>query len=324
MHRRDFLNLAGLAVPAVAGMRSARAQPVAAKRVGMLLLRIPEAEILRTVLQNGLRAAGYVEGQTIRYDVGSVEGGGLGELPKLAAELVAVKPDVIVALYTPCVKAAQQATRDIPIVTVAGDLVGSGIVQSLNRPGGNVTGVSMIAAELHGKCVELFRDMLPSIRRVGLLANDGDPFKILIHEQVMAGGRATGLEIAPVVMVRQQSEIDSALGTMKGRDAGGIVVQGSLASKGVAELFLKHRLPAATFSRAFVESGGLIGYGADTPELFRTIPTFVRRILQGERPADMPVEQPTKFDLAVNLKTAKTLGIAVTESFLLRANIVIE
>ena len=186
-----------------------------------------------------------IEGQNINFDFRSAEGN-FDLLPKLAAELVALRVDVIVALYTPCALAAQQATREIPIVVVSGDPVGTGLVTSLNRPGGNITGVSLMAAELHGKCVELFRDMLPSVRRVAVLLNAEDPFWKQVQEQVQLAGRAAGIEIAPSVMVRGPNEIDAAFAAMKKEGAGAVVVHGSLSTKNVAELALKHGLPAAT------------------------------------------------------------------------------
>ena len=195
---------------------------------------------------------------------------------------------------------------------------------SLNRPGGNITGLSLMAAELHGKCVELFRDMLPSVRRVAVLLNAEDPFWKQIQEQVRLAGRNAGIEIAPSVMVRGPNEIDAAFAAMKKEGAGAVVVHGSLSTKNVAELALKHGLPAATQTRSFAEVGGLMSYGADGPDVFRKTALFVTKILQGGNPANMPVEQPTKFELIVNLITAKALGITVPESFLVRADEVIE
>jgi putative tryptophan/tyrosine transport system substrate-binding protein len=197
-------------------------------------------------------------------------------------------------------------------------------VASLARPGGNITGISLMAAELHGKCVELFRDILPSVRRVAVLLNAEDPFWKQIREQVQLAGRATGIEIAPSLMVRGPNEIDAAFATMKKEGAGAVVVHGSLSTKNVAELALKHGLPAATQTRSFAEVGGLMSYGADGPDVFRQSALFVTKILQGGNPTNMPVEQPTKFELAINLRTAKALGITVPESFLLRADQVIE
>jgi len=199
----------------------------------------------------------------------------------------------------------------IPIVVVSGDPVGTGLVASLNRPGGNVTGVSQLAPECHGKCVELFRDMLPAARRIAALGNAVDPFSKPFLEQVLLAGKATATEIAPVIMVRGHDEIDAAFATMKKQGADAVVVQGSLATKNSADLALEHRLPAATFTRAFAEVGGLMSYGPFGPELFRRSAVFVSKILQGGKPADIPVEQPTKFELVINLKTAKALGLTI-------------
>ena len=245
-------------------------------------------------------------------------------LPKLAAELVAFKVDVIVALFTPCSLAAQQATREIPIVTVSGDPVGLGLVASLTRPGGNITGISLIAAELHGKCVELFRDALPGIRRVAALGNGADPFSKPFIEQMRLAGQTTNIEIALEILVRTVDEIDPALAAMKKDGAEAVVVQGSLSTQHVANLMFKHRMPAATFTRSFAEVGGLMSYGPDAPDVFRRSAVFVAKILQGSKPADLPVEQPTKFELVINLKTAKALDLKIAESFLLRANTIIE
>jgi ABC-type uncharacterized transport system substrate-binding protein len=170
----------------------------------------------------------------------------------------------------------------------------------------------------------LFRDILASVRRIAILLNAEDPFWKQIQEQVQLAGGATGIEIAPSVMVRGPDEIDTAFATMKKDGAGAVVVHGSLSTKNVAELALKHGLPAATQTRSFAEVGGLMSYGADGPDVFRQSALFVTKILQGDNPANMPVEQPTKFELAVNLRTAKALGIVIPESFLLRADHVIE
>jgi putative ABC transport system substrate-binding protein len=269
-----------------------------------------------------LRKSGYVEGQNVRFDFRSAEEK-LDLLPKLAAELVALKVDVIVAVYTPCALAAKQATREIPIIIVSGDPVGTGLVPSLHRPGGNITGMSLVAAELHAKCVELFRAMLPPVRRVAALVNAPDPFSKPLLEQFELAAKTSGIEIGPM-MVRAIDEIDAAFAAMKSEGADAVVVQGSLASKNTAELALKHRLPAATVPRSFAEVGGLMSYGADGPHAFQRGAAFVAKILQGGKPEDMPVEQPTKFELVINLKTAKALGLTISESFLLRADALIE
>jgi putative tryptophan/tyrosine transport system substrate-binding protein len=320
MRRRELIILLG---GAAAWPIASHAQQGKVHRIGALILGNADAESFRMELHEGLRKSGYVEGQNLFFDFRSAEGR-LDLLPKLAAELVALKVDVIVALYTPCALAARQATREIPIVVLSGDPVGTGLVPSLAHPGGNVTGISLMAAELHGKCVELFRDILASVRRIAILLNAEDPFWKQIQEQVQLAGGATGIEIAPSVMVRGPDEIDTAFATMKKEGAGAVVVHGSLSTKNVAELALKHGLPAATQTRSFAEVGGLMSYGADGPDVFRQSALFVTKILQGDNPANMPVEQPTRFELDVNLRTARALGIVIPESFLLRADHVID
>ena len=270
-----------------------------------------------------MRKSGFVEGQTVQYEFRPA-GGDIALLPKLAAELVALKVDVIVALYTPCALAVQRATREIPIVVVAGDPVGLGLVASLARPGGNITGISLMAAELHGKCVELFRDALPGIRRVAALGNAPDPFSKPMLEQIRLAGKTAGIEIAPEIMVRASDEIDAAFAVMKKDGADAVVAQASLPTRHVVDGALKHRLPVAAVSRSFADVGALMTYGVDGPDAFRLSAAFVSKILQGTKPADLPVEQPTKFELVINLKTAKTLGLKISESFLLRADTMID
>jgi putative tryptophan/tyrosine transport system substrate-binding protein len=322
MRRREFITLLAGAAPALAWPVAAPAQ-TKVYRVGALLIGNAEADSFRTELREELHKAGYVEGRNLFFEFRSAEEK-LDRLPKLAAELVSLKVDVIVALYTPCARAAQQATREIPIVVVSANPIETGLVASLARPGGNITGISLLAAELHGKCVELFRDMLPAVRRVAALGNGADPFSKPFLEQVLLSGKTAGIEIAPIIMVRATGEIDSAFETMKKAGAGAVVVQGSLASKNSAELALKHRLPTATFTRSYADGGGLMSYGAHAPDLFRRSAVFVSRILQGGKPGDMPIEQPTKFELVINNRTAKKLGLTIAESFLLRADTVIE
>jgi putative ABC transport system substrate-binding protein len=271
-----------------------------------------------------LRELGYVEGQNIAFEFRSAEGK-LDRLPELAAELVRLKVDVIVALYVPCALAAKQATRDIPIVIIAGDPVETGIVPSLARPGGNITGVSLMASALAGKSIELFRDMLPSVRRVGVLGHATNPvFAKAMLDEVLLAGAPTGTEIQPVVMIRGPDEAESAFTTFVRERADAVVVQGSLAVKPVTDLAIKYRVPMASTTRAFADIGGLMSFGADGPASFRHSAKFVHRILQGRQPSDLPIEQPTKFELAVNLKTAKAMGLSIPESFLLRADALIE
>ena len=316
--RRQFITALG--GTAFAWPLAARAQQV--KRVGVLDLGNADAQSFATELREGLRARGYIEGQNIEYVFRS--SANIANLPKLAAELVGLKVDVLVALYSPCSLAAQQATREIPIVTVSGDPVGLGLVASLARPGGNITGISLMAAELNGKCVELLHDMLPSAHRVAVIANSADAFTKLLIEKVRLAGGTTGIEIAPVVIVGGADELDAAFLKAKEEQANAVVVQASLPTQRVVDLAFKYRLPVATTSRSVAEAGALMSYGVDGPDSFRLSAAFVQKILQGTKPADLPVEQPTKFQLVINLKTAKALGLTVPPALLSRADDVIE
>ena len=321
MRRRDFITLLGGA--AVVWPFEARAQQSKVARVGALYIGLADAESFKKELREGLSEAGYMEGQNIALEFRSAEGR-LDRLPELASELVRLKVDVIVALYVPCALAAKQATREIPIVIVAADPVETGIVASLARPGGNITGVSLMSAVFIGKCVELFRDML-SAQQVAVLTNGADPlFAKLALDQAELAGRIASIKIRPITIRGPDEELDAAFAAMAREQADAVVIQGSLSTKRLADLALEHRLPAASSTRAFVDAGGLMSYGADGPALFRLGAKFVHRILQGRQPSDLPIEQPTKFELAVNLKTAKALGLAIPETFLLRANALLE
>ena len=303
---------------------AAPAQQSKVARIGALYIGTADAETFKKELREGLRELGYTEGQNIAFEFRSAEGK-LDRLPDLAAELVRLKVDVIVALYVPPSLAAKQATRDIPIVVIVGDPVETGIVPSLARPGGNITGVSLMASALNGKSVELFRDMLPSVRRVGVLGHATNPvFAKAMLDEVLLAGRPTGTDIQPVVMVNGPDELENAFATMVRERADAVVVQGSLAIKPVTDMALKYRLPTASTARVFAEIGGLMSFGADGPASFRHGAKFVQRILQGKQPKDIPIEQPTKFDLAINLKTAKAISLTIPEAFLQRADALIE
>jgi putative ABC transport system substrate-binding protein len=321
MKRRSFLRALGGAT--IAWPIAARAQQSSPKRIGALVIGNADAPSFLQELNEGLRERGRIEGRDYAIELRSAEGQ-LGRLPELAADLVRLKVDVIVALFTPCALAAQQATRDIPIVILSGDPLGTGLVQSLSRPGANITGLSQMGAELHAKCVELFRDMLPSARRIALIVNGADPvFAKSMVEQVQRAGSGTRSEIIAVT-IRGPDELEAGFGRAVKEKADAVVYQASLPTKRVADLAIAHRLPAATTIRAFAEVGGLMAYGSDGPELFRRAATFVDKIFRGEKPADIPVEQPTKFNLVINLKTAKAIGIAVPPTLIARAEEVIE
>ena len=322
MRRREFISLLGGAT--AAWPLAARAQQSKIARIGALYIGTADAELFKRELREGLRELGYIEGQNIAFEFRSAEGQ-LDRLPGLAAELVRLKVDVIVTLYVPPSLAAKQATHEIPIVAIVGDPVETGIVSSLARPGGNITGVSLMASALAGKSVELFRDMLPSLRRVGVLGHATNPVfaKAMLDEVLLAGG-PTRTEIQPVVMVRGTDEFESAFTTFVRERADAVVVQGSLAIKPLTDMAINYRMPTASTTRAFVDIGGLMSFGADGPAAFRHGAKFVQRILQGKQPQDIPIEQPTKFELAINLKTAKAMGLKIPDTFVLRADAVLE
>jgi putative tryptophan/tyrosine transport system substrate-binding protein len=322
MRRREFITLIG---SATAWPITARAQPLAkVARIGVLYIGLADADSFQKEFKEGLREFGYVEGQNIAFEFRSAEGK-LDRLPALAAELVRLRVDVIVALYVPCALAAKQATTEIPIVIIAADPVETGIVDSWARPSGNITGVSLMSAVLVGKCVELFRDMLATTRRIAVLTNAADLlYAKLVREQVDITGRMTGIEIVPIMVRGPDEELDVAFASITRGRVDALVIQGSLSTKRVADLTVEHSLPAASTTRGFVDAGGLMSYGADGPILFRHSAKFVHRILQGSKPNELPIEQPTKFELAINLKTAKTIKLTIPEAFLLRADSLLE
>jgi putative tryptophan/tyrosine transport system substrate-binding protein len=323
MRRREFITLLGST--AVMWPVTARTQsPTKVARIGALYIGLADAESFKKELREGLRELGYIEGQNVTFEFRSAEGR-LDRLPALASELVRLKVDVIVALYVPSALAAKQATREIPIVIIAAEPIETGIVAGWAHPGGNITGVALMSAALVGKCVELFRDMHAATRRIAVLTNAADPlFAKLVREQVDLAGRTTGIEIQPITVRGPDEGLDAAFGAIANGRADAAVIQGSLSTKRMADLALEHRLPAASTTRGFVDAGGLMSYGADGPAMFRHSARFVQRILQGRQPNDLPIEQPMKFELAINLKTAKVIGLTIPESFLARADEVIE
>jgi len=318
--RRQFLTLVGAAAVWPA---SGSAQPAGVTRVGVLVLGNPDPEPFMKELREGLRELGYVEGQNIQLELRSAKGK-QGDLAVLAAELVGLKVDMLIGFQTPAATAAKQATSEIPVIMgSSGDPVGTGLVASIARPGGNVTGVSGASAELGGKTLELIREVMPSARRVAVLANAPDPFHKPFLEHIQAAAPTLGMEIKPM-LVRAASEIDAAFVEMEKDRAEAVVVQPSLPQKHTTDLALKHRVPLFSANSNFTIGGGLTSYSADLPALYRETAVFVDKIAKGRKPADLPVQLPTKFLLVVNLKTAKALGITVPPLMLTRADQVIE
>lgn len=318
--RREFIKLV---ISSVACPLAASAQQPKVPTIGALVVGNTDPGEFWREFRQGLRDLGYVEGQNIRFEFRSAEGQ-VNRLPELAAELVSLKVDVIVTWFTPPTRAARQATSEIPIVMAdTGDPVGTGLVASLPRPGGNVTGIAGITAELAGKSVQLIRDMLPSARRVTALANAPDPFSKPFLEQIQRVGEATGTTINPI-RVSGTQEFETAFAAMEKERPDAVIVQPSLPSKRAAELALKLRVPAVSVPRWFAEEGGLMSYGPRYADLFRKAARYVDKILKGANPADLPVEQTAKFELVINLKTAKALGVTVPPSLLAQADDVIE
>jgi putative ABC transport system substrate-binding protein len=319
IERRKFLATLGAAA---AWPLAARAQQPKLPRIGVLVTSAPEP--FWSLFREGLRANGYIEGRNIQFEFRSADQPDL--LRVRADELVRLKVDIIVASLTPAVIAARQATSEIPIVMApAGDPVRTGLVSSLARPGGNITGLSSTTAELYAKTLELIREMLPSTRRVAVLANAdtaGDPFAIPFVEQIEDAGRALGIAIQ-TIRVRREEEYDAAFAAIIKERADAIMVQGSLPRKAALDLALKHRLPLIG-GRLPIQEGELISYSANQNDTYRRAAYYIDRILKGVKPADLPVEQPTRFELVVNLKTAKALGIEVPPTLLARADEVIE
>ena len=320
MRRREFIaGLGGAA--ALVWPLAARAQQAKMPRIGILNLANPEP--FRTLLRKGLHDLGYIEGRNMQFEFRTAEGNA-DRLAGLAAELVALKVDVIVPYPSPAVAAVKRATSEIPIVMAgAGDPVATGFVVSLARPGGNITGTSSTSSELGAKTLELVRDILPSVQRVAVLANAADPFSKPFLRQLVLGGQTLRLQIQ-TIMVRGEDELDPAFAAMTKDAAEAVIVQPSLPRRRVAELALKNRVPSISPTAAFAAEGGLAAYAASQAEMLRKTAAYVDKILKGSKPADLPVEQPTQFELQFNLKTAKALGLVVPPALLARADQVIE
>jgi putative tryptophan/tyrosine transport system substrate-binding protein len=283
-------------------------------------------EPFREAFRQGLHELGYVEGQNIviewRHADGKVEG-----LPALAAELVRVKVDVIVTGGTPALLAAKDATRTIPIVLCIGDPVGEGFVASLARPGGNITGLSAISTDLSGKRLELLKETFPRLSRAGVLWDAADQSAAANFKETEALARALGVQVQSLE-VRRPEDFESAFkAATGGRVQGLIVLRGLIITRHrtrIVALAAKNRLPAMYGDSRWVEAGGLMYYGPNINDLFRRAATYVDKILKGAKPADLPVEQPTKFELVINLKTAKALGVKIPAQLLMEADKVIE
>jgi putative ABC transport system substrate-binding protein len=315
-----------LAAPLAAGAQQAAKVP----RIGFLSaatsgVSSPALDAFR----QGLRDLGWVEGQNIVVDYRFTEGRS-DRLLDLAAELVQLKVDIIVAEATQGVAAAKNATTTIPIVMISGsaDPVGLGFIASLARPGGNVTGLSYsVGPEIVGKELELLKEIVPKVRRVAILSNPASPVQPLFIREVNGAARSLGVHLQHLE-VRGPNEFEGAFAAMAKERVGALLVVADPVSvfhrTRLADLAAGSRLPAAYGTRASVEAGGLMSYGPSVRDLFRRAATFVDKILKGAKSADLPVEQPTKFEFVINLKTAKALGLTIPPSLLRRADEVIQ
>ena len=330
MRRREFITLLGNA--AAAWPLAARAQqPERMRHIGVLMgttVEDSEAQIYSRPSSKELQEAGWTIGRNVRIDY-RWSAGDDARLRRNAAELVALNPDVIVAGFGPTSPILHQLTRTVPIVfSQAVDPVGAGVVESLARPGGNLTGFTLFEYGLSVKWLELLKETAPQISRVGVIRNaENSPVGIGQWAVLQTFAAPMGVELRPVNL-RDPNETERTVSAfIGGANSGLIVIAGVTAGVQrnlIIALAARHRLPAVYFNRGFVEAGGLISYGPNVTEQYRRAAGYVDRILKGEKPADLPVQAPTKFELVVNLKTAKALGLTIPPSVLARADEVIE
>lgn len=289
-------------------------------RIGFLLPAHPEPFL--GTLRDELRRLGYVEGRNVSFEVRTAMGQ-LDRLPALAAELVRLKVDLIVATQTPTVHAAKAASRSIPIVMSSGDPVRTGIVVSLARPGGNVTGMSGSSADIGGKLLALIREAFPRAQRIGVLANATDPFTAPFLELLDSARRETGLSLH-VERVPPDDPYRNAFAAFAHHQVQALIVQPSLQRTRAIAMANAQKLPTASPIATFAAEGGLFAYAASPREVQRKLAEYVDRVLKGAKPADLPVQQPTEYTLAVNVKAARALGFEIPLSILVRADEVIE
>ena len=329
MNRRKLLVAVGLGV-LVAPLAAFAQQPGKVWRIGFLAPRsrpTPSDPDVYSAFPQGMRELGYVEGKIFvvewRFADGKFE-----RLPGLAAELVKMKVDVIVAAGTVATEAAQRATTTIPIVIAASlDPVGSGFVKSLARPGGNITGLSLATSDFSPKHLELLMTAMPKLSRVAVLVNPDNSAHPGVLKSVQAAAQKLGVQVL-TVNARTPEDIERGIAMMRRERAEGVIVAADaffiLQRRQIAELALRHRLASIAANREHAEAGDLMSYGQNVADFYRRAATFVDKILKGAKPGDLPIEQPAIFELVINRKTAKTLGITIPQELLLRADKVIE
>jgi putative ABC transport system substrate-binding protein len=328
MQRREFITLLGGAVALPLAARAQDSERM--RRIGVLMPGTAddaEYQARMAAFLQGLQQLGWSDGRNVRIDI-RYAAGDANLIRKYAAELIALAPDVILASSSVAVVALQQATRSAPIVFVAVvDPVGSGFVASLARPGGNTTGFTNFEYGLSGKWLELLKEIAPGMTRAAVLRDAASPAEIGMLAALQSAAPSFGVDLSPIGM-RDAGEIEREITAFTRGSNGGLIVLGSALANTHRELIIvltaQRRLPAVYPDRIFVTSGGLISYGPDRTDQIRRAAAYVDRILKGEKPADLPVQAPTKYELAVNLKTAKAIGLTIPQAVLARADEVIE
>jgi putative ABC transport system substrate-binding protein len=327
MRRRNFISLLGGATAWPLAAQGQQGELV--RRVGVLMIQAasdPEGQARLAAFLQGLQRLGWSDGQNVRIDIRWATGN--EDIRKNAADLAALAPDVILATATAAVAPLQQATRTIPIVFVSVvDPVGAGFVASLARPGGNATGFTIFEFGISGKWLELLKEIAPAVTRVAVLRDPGTASGIGQYAAIQSVAPGLRTDLMPVD-VRDGTAIERDVTAFARTGSSAMIVTGSPAAAAHRELIVglaaRHKLPAIYSFRFFVASGGLMSYGPETIEQYRRAAGYVDRILKGEKPADLPVQAPTKYELVINLKTAKALGLAVPDTLLARADEVIE
>ncbi|MFZ2137554.1 MAG: ABC transporter substrate-binding protein [Xanthobacteraceae bacterium] len=328
LRRREFVTL--LSGTAAWPLAARGQQPERMRRIGVLTNiaeNDPESKARNAAFQQGLQQLGWIDGRNVRIDtrwtLGDAE-----RTRKYAAELVALSPDVILAIGTEVMASLQQATRTVPIVFVlVPDPVGAGIVDSLSRPGGNATGFTPSEYGIGGKWLELLKEIAPRVTRVAIIRDAASPSGPAQFAAIQAVAPLLGVDVSPIG-VREPGDIEHAIAAFARSSNEGLIVTGSALTAVHHDLIVtiaaRHKLPAVYFDRFFVSGGGLISYGPRLIDQFRQAAGYVNRILKGEKPSDLPVKAPTKFELVINLKTAKALGLEVPPTLIARADQVID
>jgi putative ABC transport system substrate-binding protein len=327
MRRRGFLGVLG---GAAAWPVVAQAQVGRARRIGVLMNiaeNDPESKVRIAAFQKGLRQLGWIDGRNVLIEY-RWAAGDAGAYRKLSAELVTLGCDVIVAAGSAAVGELQKVSRTVPIVFVlVTDPVGGGFVESLARPGGNATGFTLFEFGISVKWLELLKEIVPSVTRVAALRDPTNPSAVGQWAAMQGVAPSFGVELRPIDM-RDAGEIERGITTMAHTTGAGLIVTANALANVHRELIIglaaRHRLPVVYWDRAFVTSGGLASYGADVVDHYRNAPAYVDRILKGEKPNELPVQAPTKYELVINLKTAKAIGVEVSTPLLARADEVIE